>query len=280
MVCSKWQLAAAICGAIFWTEGGTTITLAGSETEGNLSASNILQKVQEKYASLTNYSDFGEQCLYPASDGTKRIVTFILKCGRPSRYLIEEAWRNPDGKLHRGPRWSANDPNLACDLASMVRSPGQQTCELASMVGSLGPFAPEYATSSPGGTVLEAFFAAYLDNPVSIWFNSSGHMPKRVDDEKLGDLECYVFETEFRNLDRRHFWIGKQDFLIHQVQTVTNVEAVKAAGSGRFSFIEDLRPKTYREYGAKFFTVTETHTNILVNQKLATSDFVPSESLR
>jgi hypothetical protein len=48
------------------------------------------------------------------------------------------------------------------------------------------------------------------------------------------------------------FWVGKQDFLVHQARMVANLESMPA------------------------FTATETHTNIVLNRKFSRSDFIPS----
>ena len=69
--------------------------------------------------------------------------------------------------------------------------------------------------------------------------------------ENVGAVSCYVFTKGVLG-QTNTLWIGKQDFLIHQVRTIINMEAMPG------------------------FAATETHTNIVVNRKFTRSDFVPS----
>ena len=93
---------------------------------------------------------------------------------------------------------------------------------------------------------------------------------KRQDDEKVGDVECYVF-TSATNGRTKTLWIGKQDFLIHQVRNVTSAEAMKAvlADAARRNPGMAVPAQTF-EGGS---TSTETHTNIVVNGKCLPADF-------
>jgi len=67
-------------------------------------------------------------------------------------------------------------------------------------------------------------------------------------------------------------WIGKQDFLIHQVRIVTSAEAMKAImaeSAKRNPEMAARMPKI--EYSDS--TATETHEHIVVNQKFSAADF-------
>ena len=67
-------------------------------------------------------------------------------------------------------------------------------------------------------------------------------------------------------------WIGKQDFLIHQVRIVTSaasMKAIMAEGAKLHPEIAARLPKI--EYTD--MTSTETHENIVVNQKFSAADF-------
>src|SRR6266705_2801855 len=70
-----------------------------------------------------------------------------------------------------------------------------------------------------------------------------------------------------RNLQgqTKTLWIGKQDFLIHQLRTVTSAEALSAAAKWDPEIMSALHG----------FTSIETHTNIVVNKQFLRSDFVP-----
>ena len=87
----------------------------------------------------------------------------------------------------------------------------------------------------------------------------------------MGDVDCYVFTNDSKGWTRT-LWIGKQDFLIHQVRTVTSAEAMKAAmaeAAKRNPEIAARMPKI--EYSGN--TSTETHEHIVVNPKFSPADF-------
>jgi hypothetical protein len=106
------------------------------------------------------------------------------------------------------------------------------------------------------------------------WGNQLGSASgeKQQADEKVGDVDCYVFTSESKGRTKT-LWIGKQDFLIRQVRMVTSAEAEKAlltkAAKDHPEIIASLA-----KMGFQGITSTETHTNILVNPKLSAADFV------
>jgi hypothetical protein len=106
------------------------------------------------------------------------------------------------------------------------------------------------------------------------WGNQLGGLAsseKRQADEKVGDADCYVFTSELKGTTKT-LWIGKQDFLIHQVRNVTSAEAMKAAlaeADKRNPEIAARRQKSEPQG----VTSTETHANIVVNQTFSPADF-------
>ena len=92
-------------------------------------------------------------------------------------------------------------------------------------------------------------------------------------DEKVGDVECYVFFNEFRNKMTRTLWIGKQDFLIHQIKSTVNVDALNARADKP---AQTPIPKSVSPNQPKVESTgisIETHTNIVLNPKYVPSDF-------
>ena len=75
------------------------------------------------------------------------------------------------------------------------------------------------AASTIPGTFFKMNWGNQLGGPVA--------GEKRQADEKVGDVDCFVFSSELKGRTKK-IWIGKQDFLIHQVQNVTSSEAMKA----------------------------------------------------
>lgn len=96
---------------------------------------------------------------------------------------------------------------------------------------------------------------------------------KRQADEKVGDVDCCVFTSEAKGRVKT-IWIGKQDFLIHQVRTLTSAEAMKAAlrQAAKVTPVMDAR-LAEMEKTVSDSTSTETHEHIVVNQKFSPADF-------
>jgi hypothetical protein len=87
----------------------------------------------------------------------------------------------------------------------------------------------------------------------------------RQADGQLGKVDCYVI-TRISLRQRKTFWIGKGDFLIRQIQTVVAVDG---------SVLPEGKLDWQTREGLHLVIFTETHGNILVNQPLQRSDFVP-----
>jgi hypothetical protein len=75
---------------------------------------------------------------------------------------------------------------------------------------------------------------------------------ERQPEEKIGDMDCYVLTGSINSptISKIIIWIGKSDFLIHQVQNFVPNGVI----------------------------VVETHENIEVNPQLSKKDFIPKIS--
>jgi hypothetical protein len=126
------------------------------------------------------------------------------------------------------------------------------------------------ATGISGGaaaTIPGTFFKMNWGNQLG----GSAVGKKRLADEKVGKEDCYVFTSELKGRVNT-IWIGKEDYLIRQVRTMTSAEAMRAAldeAAKRNPTITARMPKI--EPSAS--TSTETHKNIVVNQKFPATDF-------
>lgn len=117
-------------------------------------------------------------------------------------------------------------------------------------------------SSGASATIPMAFFNTQWGNEL----NGAMFSEKRQTDEKIGNIACYVFTRESQG-QMKTLWIGKQDFLIHQIQTVTSAEAMLSmAARWDPEIMSDLHG----------FTSTETHTHIVKNKQFLRSDFIPS----
>jgi outer membrane lipoprotein-sorting protein len=225
----------------------------------NLSPEEIFKKAQDTYDSMTSYSDKGKTVVINKSmlhlplphwdtntstltvthlNDVTFITTFTTKLARPSLYRIEWEEEPPAElsqgitKTNKGIVWSAGEG----DFWNIGNGPEKQKDQHSALTG--------YDGDGPTEALPGAFFKMGYSNPLG----TLGPNLKREVDEKVGDIDCYVFSKEYSDQTETTLWIGKRDFLIHQFRLVSN---------------------------ATKFTSTETHSDIVVNQKFLPTDFTP-----
>ena len=240
---------------ILLANGGSTTALASETASSGLSAGQILQATKDTYASLTSYGDEGR--IVDASGGVTTIFSTVL--ARTNFYRIEWVAHDDSRNTFMGAGvqsvWSAG----AGDFLNVGRGTRwQQNRE----------FALANAASAGGvlvTTVPMAFFQVQwpdaLDDSAAEWV--------RAADERAGGNDCYVLLLASRG-QTKTLWIGKQDFLVRQVQTVINYAAMRDSAA---SINAELARRLHG------FTLTETHTNIVVNHSVTRTDFVPSSPM-
>jgi hypothetical protein len=119
---------------------------------------------------------------------------------------------------------------------------------------------------------------------------------ERQNDERIGDIDCYVISGTQNNLTRT-VWIGKHDFLLHQSQTIAKAPMRMAADNVTLDkefereakelltkMNQDVTPEAIAAKKAELWQAmkeanssttiqTETHLNIVVNQEFSPTDF-------
>ncbi len=258
MAYAKLKLALYIGAAIVLAGGATTVVLSSDGAGDNAAAGEIFKNARERYASMTSYSDEGQTVA--TLNGSTITTKFTIKLTRPNLYLIEWQQKNESAVYTTTTKteavWSAG----AGDFLDMGLGVQKQTSKEDALSSAAGISAS--ASSSIPGT----FFQMNWGNQLG---SASGE--KQLADEKVGDVDCYVFSSESKGRTKT-FWIGKQDFLIHQVRMVTSAEAEKAiltkAAKDHPQIIVGLAIM-----GFNGITSTETHTNIVVNPNLSAADF-------
>ena len=239
--------------------GAATVAISQTSGDGKLATEEIFKNAQAAYASLTSYSDEGKTVAL--LNGTTITHTFSVKLGRPDFYRIE--WVQSSESVGYK---SASDKQVVWsegkgDFLEMFGHAQKQSDKNSALAGATGISGGAAATVP--GTFFKMNWGNQLGGPVA--------EKKRQADEKVGDVDCYVFNSELKG-STRIMWIGKQDFLIHQVRTVTSAAAMKAMmadAAKRNPEIAARMPK--REYTDS--TSTETHEHIVVNQTFSPSDF-------
>jgi len=240
---------------------GGVATVAVSQISGGdkQPAEEIFAKAQAAYAALASYSDEGKSVAI--LNGTTITHTFSIRLARPNLYRIE--WEQSSESVgyksttEQQVVWSEGKGDF---LETFGHAQKQSNMENA--LGSATGISGGAAATVPG-----AFFKLK-------WGNQLGGPlagEKRLADEKIGSVDCYVF-TSSLNGRTKTIWIGKQDFLIHQVRTVTSAEAMKAVMAEAVKRHPEIAARMAQiEFTAN--TSTETHENIRLNSSFSSTDF-------
>jgi len=262
MTYAKLKLAICVSAGILLAGGAATVALSdGSGPDDGLSAGEVFKKAQETYAALASYSDEGKTIA--TLNGTTITHTFSIKLGRPNLYRIE--WeQSSESAGYKSPAakqmvWSEGKGDFL-EMFGHARKESDKESALSSATGISGG-----AAATVPGTFFKMNWGNQLGGPVA--------NEKKQTAEKVGDVDCYVFTSDLKGRAKT-IWIGKQDFLIHQVRTVTSaasMKAIMAEAAKRQPEIAARMPKT--EYTDS--PSTETHWNIVVNQKFSPADFAP-----
>ncbi|HTR40073.1 MAG TPA: hypothetical protein VMH87_00465, partial [Pseudomonadales bacterium] len=219
----------------------------------------IFQKVQENYASLLSYNDEG-RIVTAVDDTTVTAASFTIRMARPNLYQLE--WNQYASATPAAENtgvqavWSSGAGDFI-DLGWGVQRQYDRNIALDKAVAT---------SSSAAITVPQMFFNIQWQ----VEHDDSLLDEKRLSDEKIGKVDCYVVAKEMENGETRTFWIGKQDFLIRQIRTKLSGKAMQQAWEEAAE-----RP---RAVIANFhdFSSIETHTNIVVNGMFSRGDFVPT----
>lgn len=232
----------------------TAAAASDATSPGALSASQIFEKVRENYASLFSYSDEGQ--IITTMDGTVIVTEFTTVLARPNFYRLEwDQYSNPplstDNAGIQG-AWSSGAGDYMQTGWGLRRRPGRDV-DFANVADS---------SSSALVTVPGIFFDGRGSGKLL-------NLERRVDD-KAGNVECYQLTGESKSGETNAFWIGKRDFLIHQIRTDVSSEVMRRALGG-------LTRQSWEPMNDFHgFSSIETLTNIVVNKQFSHADFVPS----
>ena len=234
---------------------------AGPTSAGpSLNPAEIFKKAREAYAALTSYTDKGTTVT--SLNGITITTTFTIKLARPNLYRIGWVQTNDSAysTMTTKPQsvWSAGEGDFLDMLGQGPKKQTNQQMALASATGISGGAA---------ATIPSEFFKTQWGNQL----DGAERNDKQQADEKVGDVDCYVFSHALKGRASMT-WIGKQDFLIHQVRTVTSAAAMKAALDEAAKRNPSVAAHMVT-FAPHEVTSTETHTDIVVNPKPAPSDF-------
>ncbi len=208
---NKISLAAGLAGGLILAG------LSSFAADDTFTPGQIFEKVQENYNALSSYSDEGQ--VIAVMDDTVTTTQFTIRLARANFYSIEwwQYSKSSKASENSGPFavWSSGAGDFL-ELGWGEQGPCGRDIALANAAASSGGAA---------GTIPEVFF-----DMQDLRVGPASDETRQADD-KLGDIDCYVVLRKLPDGQTKTFWIGKQDFLIHQVQTVISTEAMQAAAA-------------------------------------------------
>jgi len=248
---------AKILPAVYLALALTSIPSLSARADDSPTAGDIVKQSLAKYASLTSYSDEGATISTLGKTIAKSYI-FTLKLARTNLYQV--VWRQA-GEIS-GAVWSAGNG----DFLWMGKGFELQKCKdretaIASATGISGGVAanlPGTFFSMSWGGLLRAHQADFV----------------RAADDKVGEADCFVLTHEADGRTNM-VWIGKQDFLIHQIENDTSGKAVRQALEAQAqknpqirAMLDSSDPQVSQDV-----KTIETHRNIVINPPLKPADF-------
>jgi len=258
MMCLKLKFVAGV-GAIALLAGGAA-TMAISQTSHanslrGLTVQEIVKHSQQAYAALTSYSDEGKTV---ATVGNTVLTNvFSIKLARPNLYRIQ--W---DQDMHfyaqTGLVWSAGNGNfLEMSARKGVETNSTMEDALSSATG---------ISSGAAGSIPGTFFDSHWGNKLGASLLSAKQMPN----EAIGGVDCYVLTHSKKAGNSETIWIGKQDFLIRQIENEMSAATLNATLEAQAKKHPEMHLPTTANGNVRS---VETHTNVVVNQKFSAADF-------
>ncbi len=244
-------------GAIVLLAGGAaTVAISQTSNPTGPSAQEIVQRSQDAYAALSSYCDEGTSV---ATIGTTKVAphTFSIKLARPNLYRVD--WAQDSGFFNQtGLVWSAGSG----DFSKMSHS-SRTTTTNSNMETALS--SATGVSGGAAGSIPGTFFKMNWGNKLGASMQSATRKP----DDKIGEVDCYVLAQSLKG-HTTTMWIGKQDFLIRQIETDTSADILKAELEAQAEKRPEMHLPTSVAGDVKSI---ETHTNIIVNQKFSPVDF-------
>jgi len=290
---------------------GGAATVAVSQTGGELTAQEIVKKSHAAYAALSSYSDSGTVVSEIA--GQNNTITFNTRLQRPNLYRIDwtqESVLN-QGAAWSGGGGDYFQVNAADYL--MLASRMKQNANPRKMPNLKAALAMAVPLSGFAASTIPGFFFNLDLGDFAAPAASGRYPLKLETDAKVGDVDCHVVSSAMIDLSKvpnigkpgtvsTTLWIGKKDFLIHQSRTkyvekvdenaLASDQAVDEAIKTSLKMqnkpatpeaIAAMRPQmrtimkqvqaTLKSGFESGMVYTQTHENIVVNQKFSPADF-------
>ena len=300
MTYAKLKLAVGIAAGIILAGGAVTVAISQTSSDNKWTPQEIAKEAQDTYAALSSYSDSGT--IVADGGGENTMTTFNIRLKRPNFYRVD--WKSTGGSYTAvGVVWSQGDGDFLVSgpAEKVFNDPPQR------MNNMQQAFAMAMGVSSSAATIPATFYKQNYGDVLGVPARGRSELTKQ-NDEPIGGVDCYVFTSRLDatkllaqaklpknvgnlGITTTVFWIGKRDHLIHQTRTSTEGMAITMPSQSDDSIKAILerqnKPATpeaitawrtqmdammKQAQGAKF-SFTETHENIVVNQKFSAADF-------
>jgi RNA polymerase sigma factor (sigma-70 family) len=304
MTYAKLKLALGITAGILLAGGAVTVAISQTSDRNKLTSQEIAKQAQDAYATLSSYRDSGT--VTTEISGQMMKLTFSIRLQRPNLYRVE--WTNSMPSINasssHGIVWSAGNGDFLT-LALLGQEQNVTPTQYQDAQTALAA-----ATADSGGVsaiVPVKFFNQDLNDMLKI--PASGFSPLlRAPDEKAGGVDCFVisviidlttspdtskFPVNVKGLKqvKTTLYVGKDDHLIHQtrqnidlgatpnllmtdeqIKTIMEKAKQPATPEAIAAFRAKMGAAMKGMQGQKII-ITQTHENIVVNQKFSPADF-------
>lgn len=239
---------------------GETAISVGTTSAENLTALQIYETTLENYASMASYGDQGQ--VVSTMDAMVMTTRFTTRLAKSGSYRVEwEQYNNPpfssDNATIQGV-WSSGSSDYA-QMGWGVQRQANRDVALSRLA------------TSPNGVMVaipRIFFDGHANgqDDKMIWLD-------RLADSKVANVECYQLSGEAESGEMKTFWVGKADFLIHQIRVDASTNVMLAA------WHTTTRGQLKPAVNIPSFYAIETYTNIEVDKPYSLPDFIPTFQL-
>jgi outer membrane lipoprotein-sorting protein len=291
----KFVLGASV--AVLIVGGAATIALSQINDASKLTPQEIAKSSQAAYAALSAYSDNGT--VKTEGAGQTTTTTFNIRLQRPNFYRVD--WTGMGGFYNsKGIVWSDGTGDFFL-MGTAGKDFDSQPKKMHGMQFALG--GASGVSGSAASTIPASFFKQKWGDSLGI-AASVRFATKRERDENIAGVDCFVISTTLNPIplphnlgttgkDTTRLWIGKKDYLIHQVQIISEGASIPPPQESDADIrgilekqnkpvtpeaIAALRTqletavKQYQYQGTKY-VFTQTHENISLNEKFSPADF-------
>jgi outer membrane lipoprotein-sorting protein len=301
----KLKLAIGISAGILLAGGAATVAISQTGGGDKWTPQEIAKQAQDGYAALSSYSDSGTVVAEVSGQTIK--TTFNIRLQRPNLYRVDWMQGSDKTPVSKGAVWSAGDGDfitMSVGGREIYPTPQKQQNMQMALATATG------VSGQASATIPGTFFKQNWGDALMLVASGRTDL-KKEKDETIGGENCHVFSSILDTAKLQAegklpgnmgklgtatsittLWIGKRDHLIHQTRTSVDSASMTPAllSDAAIKGILEAQNKpatpeaivsmrtgleAAMKQAAKIGKVvlTQTHENIVVNQKFSPADF-------